>query len=82
VIDEVFSYDDHYTFTVGLTNIEKVVTYYIGRVKDGEPKVQTKEVKGYAWLTLPEARLQLTNEHARPIIDAIAAHLPNSRLFF
>lgn len=80
-IDPTFSYDDHYTFSAGLTQISKTVTYYIGRAKAGEVVVQEKEVRDHAWLPLSEARAKLTNDHARNIIDAVESYLPNSRLF-
>jgi 8-oxo-dGTP pyrophosphatase MutT (NUDIX family) len=80
-IDPDFICDDQYTFSVGFTKIHKTVTYYIGRTEEGEVIVQEKEVRGYAWLPLRDARAKLTNDHARLIIDAIVTHLPASRLF-
>jgi len=80
VIDPDFLYDEQYSFTVGLTRYNKTVTYYIGR-GDGDVKIQEKEVNDHVWLPLDLAREKLTHDNARPIIDAIHAHLPNSRLF-
>jgi bis(5'-nucleosidyl)-tetraphosphatase len=79
-IDETFSYDDHYTFTVGLETIEKTVTYYIG-VTDADAMPQQSEVRECVWLSLDDARAKLTNDRARNIIDAIQTHLRTSRLF-
>jgi len=80
-IDDGFSYDDTYSFTVGFTRIDKVVTYYIGRVLPGEIVVQQKEVHEARWLPLSEAREKITKVHARAIIDAIQMRLHDSRLF-
>jgi 8-oxo-dGTP pyrophosphatase MutT (NUDIX family) len=80
-IDHEFTYDDHYSFRVGFTRINKIVTYFIGRVHDGEVRVQNTEVRDFIWLPLTEARAKLTNDQARSIIDAITAYLPQSRLF-
>jgi 8-oxo-dGTP diphosphatase len=80
-IDNEFVYDDNYVFTVGLTRIEKTVTYYIGVADTDEVNVQEAEVRSSLWLPLQEARAKLTNDHARLIIDAIVARLPHARLF-
>ena len=80
-IDPDFSYDDSYSFTVGMTRIDKVVTYYMGRATEGSVVVQDTEVHEALWLPLAAARLKLTNDHARAIVDAIEVRLPHSRLF-
>jgi 8-oxo-dGTP pyrophosphatase MutT (NUDIX family) len=80
-IDPEFVYDDHYVFTVGLTQIEKTVTYYIGVADTSEVHVQEAEVRSSLWLPLVAAQAKLTNDHARKIIDAIVARLPHARLF-
>ncbi len=80
-VDPEFVYDERYTFQVGFTRINKTVTYYIGKADGKEVTIQEAEVRDHVWLPLPEARKKLTHDNARPIIDAIAAHLPSSRLF-
>ena len=80
-IDPDFSYDDSYSFVDGLTRIDKIVTYYIGRASEGDVVVQDKEVHEAMWLPLAEAHIKLTNDHARLIVDAISARLPHARLF-
>ena len=80
-IDPSFAYDETYSFTVGLTRYDKIVTYYIGRADSSKVTMQEKEVKDHVWLPLSDARMKLTHDNARSIIDAITARLPHSRLF-
>jgi 8-oxo-dGTP diphosphatase len=81
MVDEIFVYDDHYTFIAGFTRIEKTVTYFVGRADIAEVCVQEAEVRSSQWLPLQAAREKLSHDRARLIVDAIVAHLPHSRLF-
>jgi len=82
VLDGQFEYNQTYTFQDEGIAFEKTVTYFLGASSSGGVvEIQPSEVKDHTWLPLEEARNKLTHEGAREIIDAIIAHLPNSRLF-
>lgn len=81
MLDSVFEFNQTYTFQDEGMTFEKTVTYYLGSASDAVVQIQASEVKDHTWLPLDEAKYKLTHEGAREIIDAIVAHLPNSRLF-
>lgn len=80
-LDEDFSFDEAYVFESRGRRVEKTVTYYLGVPESRETKAEEAEVHECIWLTIPEARVKVTFDGARRVINAIETHLPNSRLF-
>jgi bis(5'-nucleosidyl)-tetraphosphatase len=55
--------------------VDKTVTFFLGRVGDPSVTVQPEEVQDYSWLTAEEARGRLTFPEARELFSRVLEHL-------
>lgn len=69
------TFNHTYQFTHEGTLIEKYVSYYIGYIDNPEFTVQKDEVVEAKWCTFGEARVLLTYDLARQLLDEVAAYL-------
>lgn len=71
-IDDIFNFTDEYTFERDGMQIEKRVTYYVGRAESEDFKLQESEVRGARWVTLEEANELMTFRSKSGVLKALA----------
>lgn len=69
-----FSVEIHYQFERDGTVIDKSVIYFLGQVAD-TTTLLSEEHTAFEWLPYDEARIRLTHENARLLLDKVNAYL-------
>lgn len=77
LVDDVM-FTQEYTFTHDTKNIEKKVLYYVGVIGSPEFQIQIDEIHEAKWCTFAEARVLLTHDIAKQLLDEVAAYLANN----
>lgn len=74
-LDEAHTFTQSYSFTHNNVLVEKVVVYYLGFAENKTFTIQPDEVVEGKWCTFSEARVLLTHELAKQLLDEVALYL-------
>jgi len=77
ILETERTFDQKYFFMHDGQQIEKYVSYFIGHIKNEDFSLQPEEVVQAQWCTFPEARILLTHDLAKQLLDEVAEYLIN-----
>ncbi len=82
LVPDIFKKDvtftQEYTFIHDGQSIEKKVVYYLGVISTAEFQIQIDEIHEAKWCTFAEARVLLTHDIAKQLLDEVAAYLADN----
>ncbi|MEK7452823.1 MAG: NUDIX domain-containing protein [Patescibacteria group bacterium] len=71
IIDEDIYFEERYIIKRGYEDMEKIVKYYIGVVKNQDVHIQKREVMDYKWLNFDDANNILTFKEGKELLRRV-----------
>jgi bis(5'-nucleosidyl)-tetraphosphatase len=66
---------EEYSFEKNGEQVEKTVTYFVGRVRSEAVRCQQEEIQAYAWVNFDTALEQMTYDRGRQLLRQVQAYL-------